>query len=60
VKREKGMAEIPGIFLETCQCMQCLSTQVTTKVRPYPIANSDLAMISTPQAQKNPGQANVA
>ncbi len=54
------MAEIPGIFLETCQCMQCLSTQVTTKVRPYPIANSDLAMISTPQAQKNPGQANVA
>src|SRR5271157_808596 len=60
VKREQGVAEIPGSFLETCQCMQCLSTQRTTKVRPYPLANSGLAMISTPQAEKSPAQANVA
>ncbi len=25
LKREKGMAEIPGSFLEICQCMQCQS-----------------------------------
>jgi len=54
------MAEIPGSFLEICQCMQCQSTQETTKVKSYAIANSGPAMISTPWAQKKPVQASAA